>query len=39
MAKTIEVKVDHDSEDIVLIHEDSASRVLPLYSEEAFREI
>ncbi|HUY13367.1 MAG TPA: CmcI family methyltransferase [Terriglobia bacterium] len=39
MARTIEVKVDYKSENIVLIHEDGASRVLPLYSEEAFREI
>jgi len=39
MAKTINVQVDQEAESIVLSGVDGASRVLPLYSEEAFREI
>lgn len=39
MAKTIEIKIDHESESLVLIAEGGSPRVLPLYSEEAFREI
>jgi cephalosporin hydroxylase len=39
MAKTVEVTVDEQSQNVVLRDADGVSRALPLYSEEAFQEI
>jgi cephalosporin hydroxylase len=39
MAKPINVHMDQEAENIVLMDEDGSPRVLPLYSEDAFREI
>jgi cephalosporin hydroxylase len=39
MRNPVKVTIDREAKNVLLVHDDGATRLLPLYDEEAFREI